>query len=81
MKRLSKFQILSLVLLSLLTIAFAVLWVRRSALPYNSEGRYFDETNMIVYEEQAQLSFALLTVLMFGLLVAMVAWSVKTVRK
>lgn len=81
MKRLSKLQILSLVVLSFLTIAFGVLWLNRIALPYNSEGRYFDEVSTVVYEEQSLIVYGLLTLMTFGLLAVAVIWSVKTVWK
>lgn len=69
------------VVLLFLTIAFSVLWLNRIALPYNSEGRYFDEVGAVVYEEQSVIVYGLLTLLLFGLLTLAVIWSVKTVSK
>ena len=37
------------------------LFIRRLILPYNSEGNYFNETDSIVYHEQAVLVFGIIT--------------------
>lgn len=44
-----------------------MLWNKRRRLPYNEQGRYFDEVNSIVLHEQSVTIFGLLAVF-FGIL-------------
>lgn len=48
----------------------ACLWFERRGLPYNAEGRYFDESTATVLHEQSVAVFAVLAVslLMLGIL-------------
>jgi hypothetical protein len=80
-KRPSILQIILVVVFLFLAGAFGVLYLHRRQLPYNSEGRVFDETDSVVYLEQSLAPILLLTLLSFGLLVATLAWIFKTVRK
>jgi hypothetical protein len=41
------------IILALPTISIAIIFVNRLTLSYNSEGRYFDESSLTVYHEQA----------------------------
>lgn len=61
--------IISIILLAALTILFALTFKNRVARPYNSEGNYFDENSVIVYQEQAILVYGLITLLFLGLTV------------
>lgn len=47
---------------ALATVGMGFIWLRLSALPYNSEGRYFDEVTGLVYHEQSVEVYALITV-------------------
>jgi hypothetical protein len=80
-KRPSILQIILVVAFSFLTVAFGILYLKRRGLPYNSEGRFFDEAEAVVHHEQSLTSFLLITLLLFGLFMASLAWILKTVRK
>jgi uncharacterized membrane protein YiaA len=80
-KRPSSLQIILVVTFSFLAVAFGILYLKRRGLPYNSEGRFFDETDSMVYHEQSLLSILLIALLLFGLFMATVAWILKTVKK
>jgi len=80
-KRPSTLQIVLVVIFSFLTVAFGILYLKRKGLPYNSEGRFFDEAQSIVYHEQSLISILLITLLLFGLFIATLAWILKTVKK
>jgi hypothetical protein len=80
-KRPSSLQIVLVVIFSFLTIAFGILYLKRRGLPYNSEGRFFDEAESVVYHEQSLISLLLITLLLFGLFMASLAWILKTVKK
>lgn len=80
-KRPSILQIILVVTSSFLTVAFGILYLKRRGLPYNSEGRFFDEAESVVYHEQSLISLLLITLLLFGLFMATVAWILKTVKK
>jgi hypothetical protein len=53
------FTILTIVLM-LVTLYIAIVFVYRLTLSYNSEGRYFDESSLAVYHEQAVTVYGLL---------------------
>jgi hypothetical protein len=53
--------------LAAITIAFAMTFINRLALKYNSEGNYFDEKSAIVYDEQAVLVYGILSILFLSL--------------
>jgi hypothetical protein len=48
------------VLALIAALGFGLLWNDRAQLDYNSEGRYFDEGSVIVYDESGVLFFGLL---------------------
>lgn len=80
-KRPSSLQIVLVVTFSFLTVAFGILYLKRRGLPYNSEGRFFDDVESVVYHEQSLISILLITLLLFGLFMATLAWILKTVKK
>ena len=80
-KRPSILQIVLVVALSFLTVAFGILYLKRIGLPYNSEGRFFDEAQLVVYHEQSLTPILVITLLLFGLFMATLAWILKTVKK
>jgi hypothetical protein len=47
-------------LLCVLLILSGWMWYERASFPYNEEGRYFDEANMIVYHQQGEELWRLL---------------------
>lgn len=68
------FFIILFVFSSLGFVASAWLWWKRSNLPYNEEGRYFD--GLVVYEEQGVSAYLVLAVIFFltSLLASYWAW-------
>ena len=68
------FSIILFVFSSLGFVASAWLWWKRSNLPYNEEGRYFD--GLVVYEEQSVSTYLVLAVIFFltSLLAGYWAW-------
>ena len=55
--------LLTLILLGLTIISIST-FVKRLILPYTSEGRYFDEKSVVVYHEQAIISYGILSLLL-----------------
>ena len=53
----------------LITILLACVFVHRLALPYNEDGRYFEQETMTVYKQQTNLVFGLFMTLSFGITV------------
>ena len=80
-KRPSILQIVLVVTFSFLTVAFGILYLKRNELPYNSEGRFFDEAESVVYHEQSLISILMIALFLFGLFMATLAWILKTVKK
>ena len=80
-KRPSVLQTVLVVTFFSLTVAFGILYYKQSRLPYNSEGRFFDDTEAVVYLEQSLMPILLITLLLFGLFIATLAWILKTVKK
>lgn len=62
-------------------ISSAIILFTRMNMPYNSEGRYFDQTSGVAYHEQAIIAYTLSTILMALLLTVTIIWTVKTVRR
>ncbi|HNU56832.1 MAG TPA: hypothetical protein PKN30_09585 [Flavobacteriales bacterium] len=61
-------------------VIFGLLWIERARMDYNSEGRFFDEQSMVVYDEGGVLFFGLLTVvslLIAGLAIGSSLWARK----
>jgi len=66
-----RFLTILTIVLTLLTTLISVVFVNRVTLPYNSEGKSFDENSLIVYNEQAIAVYGilLLSVLLLTLFV------------
>ncbi len=58
------------VIAMVLTIVSGLIWLERIRMDYNSEGRYFDEKTLVVYDESALIFYGLMTVTPLGLLCA-----------
>jgi hypothetical protein len=56
-----------------LTALFALTWRNRAALPYNSEGRFFDASDSVVYHDSSVVSYAVMT-LFFAAMTAVSAY-------
>ena len=54
-------------ILFLFTLLFAWIFFTHLTLPYNDEGRYFDEDSMTVYKQQSVLLYGLITVVNLAL--------------
>lgn len=67
-KQAIKILLISLtVIVSCLTLLFITTFFKRLRLPYNSEGRYFDENASLVYHQQAVFFYGLLAAVFIGL--------------
>ena len=60
-------------ILLLLTVLVGLWWYSRARLAYNEEGRWLDEGQMVVYEEQTE------EVLRICFMVSFVAWVISMV--
>jgi hypothetical protein len=57
----AKILILLLVILAILTALFSWSFYTRIRMDYNSEGTYLDKDSLVVYNEQAQIVYGLIT--------------------
>jgi hypothetical protein len=73
-------QTLLLVPLVILFLIFAWTAWRRYNLPYNEMGRYFDEGQVVVYEEQALEVYVLISIVLFAAVALIVRLMLKTIR-
>ena len=64
----------AVILVPLLIGTFGIGWVfiKRIRLPYNSEGRYFDEGSGVVYHQQAVVVYGLLSIIVLAIIVGVV---------
>ena len=60
------------IILSIFSIICGWITFQRTQLPYNSEGRFFDSENAVVYHSQAIPVFAIITGLL--ILIALAIW-------
>ena len=56
-----KILIILIVILALLTALFSWSFYSRAKMDYNSEGNYFDNETLVVYNEQAVIVYGLIT--------------------
>jgi hypothetical protein len=80
-KRTALIQTIILVTLLLLTVILAVTFMKRVNLPYNGEGRYFDEAHLVVYHKQAVAVLGFLSLMCFAATITMLIWIRKTNKK
>jgi len=73
-------QLLLLVPLVILFVLFAWTAWRRYDLTYNEMGKYFDEGQVAVYEEQALEVYVLISIVLFLAVALIVRLMVKTIR-
>jgi hypothetical protein len=64
----------------ILTLIFSLTFITRTRLSYNEEGRYFDENDMVVYHEQAEVVYGLLTIVFLSLTVITLSKAIKRMR-
>jgi uncharacterized phage infection (PIP) family protein YhgE len=57
----AKILILLLVILAILSALFSWSFYTRIRMDYNSEGTYLDKDSLVVYNEQAQIVYGLIT--------------------
>jgi len=65
----AKILILLLVILAILTALFSWSFYTRIRMDYNSEGTYLDKDSLVVYNEQAQIVYGLITFILFILII------------
>jgi hypothetical protein len=65
---------------STLALLLASLWLRRAALPYNEEGRYFDAAHSVVYTDGAVGTYGLLAAFFGVVAVAAGVWAWRSWR-
>lgn len=53
---------------------FGMLWFNRLRLDYNLYGKYFDETTLVVYDDDSILVYGLLA--LFVVLIGMISWTI-----
>ncbi len=64
MKRTIQYIIRILSVISIIIgVLFGAEWIKRLSLPYNSEGRYFDQATETVYTDSGIISYGILTFL------------------
>lgn len=74
-------QLLLLVILLILFAFFGLGFLNTYHLPYNEEGRYFDESNSLVYHEQSVLVYGFLSFLLLLLVIGTVKWMLSTMKR
>ena len=76
------FSILSLFTISITTILI-ITFVKRLKMDFNSEGRYFDEDLLVVYEEQSKMVYGFLSFLflMLSLYILKITFNSYKVKK
>lgn len=76
------FSILSLFTISITTILI-ITFVKRLNMDFNSEGRYFDEDSLVVYEEQSKMVYGFLSFLflMLSLYILKITFNSYKVKK
>ena len=76
------FSILSLFTISITTILI-ITFVKRLNMDFNSEGRYFDEDLLVVYEEQYKMVYGFLSFLflMLSLYILKITFNSYKVKK
>ena len=72
---LKTFKNIIFILLCLSTLLLSCLIVYRMTLPYNSEGIYFDESNLTTIHQQAILGYAVLLFML--VIVTILAYFIK----
>lgn len=60
----AKILILLLVILAILSALFSWSFYTRIRMDYNSEGTYLDKDSLVVYNEQAQIVYGLITLIL-----------------
>ena len=55
--------ILSIIIFGSLTIFFSYVFLKRLSLPYNNEGNYFDENDLITYQIQSVTVYGIFTLI------------------
>ena len=60
----AKILILLLVILAILSALFSWSFYTRIKMDYNSEGTYLDKDSLVVYNEQAQIVYGLITLIL-----------------
>jgi hypothetical protein len=68
-------------ILTILTFFFVWTFYNRVKLPYNDEGRYFDETSEMVYLEQTKEVYGVISVIFFGLTLFSFVRTLRTYHK
>jgi len=58
-----------LVILAILTALFSWSFYTRIRMDYNSEGTYLDKDSLVVYNEQAQIVYGLITFILIILII------------
>lgn len=68
-------------LLCAATLLLGALSLRRAALPYNEQGRYFDVANGVVYDEGAAVVYGMLAGLFALAAFAAIMWARRAWRR
>lgn len=76
----AKILILLLVILAILTAFFSWSFYTRIKMDYNSEGNYFDDETLVIYNEQAVFVYGIITFILLTLTVV-TTWNLKSTFK
>ena len=63
----------------LIGLFFGIIYFKRLGLDYNSEGKYFDEITLVVYDKDSILTYGTLTLIfvLIGLISWILTWKLK----
>lgn len=78
MKKISQFILA--ITLTISTLISCWTFIKRLALDYNSEGKFFDENTNVVYYEQAVLIYGIISFVLLVFLI-IVGWNYKKILK
>lgn len=74
-------QFLLLAILLLLFIFNGYFFLKTYHLPYNDQGRYFDEESSLVYHEQSVPIYGFSTFILLLLLIWVTKWMLNTMKR
>jgi hypothetical protein len=74
-------QVIILVLLLIGTFTIGWIYISRLRLPYNSEGRYFDEATSVVYHQGAVEVYGLIFIILLAITIGVIFWIAKAKKQ
>lgn len=65
---------------TILAIVFLMIFIDRLILPYNSEGNYFDQKDLVVYHQQSIVAYGLLTFIFLTTTIISIYFMMKKIK-